>query len=105
MRLQLLVISGPDKDRDFTLQPGLGMMVGRAITAQYRLHDLSVARSHCEIVVEDDQVTVIDFESADGTFLNGERVEKAVMKLGDVIRVGETELRLHSDDFPMESPQ
>jgi serine/threonine protein kinase len=101
VRLQLLVIAGPDKDRDFTLQPGMGMMLGRAMTAQYRLHDLSVARSHCEITIEDDQVTVADFDSADGTFLNGKRIENAVMKLGDILKVGGSELRLHSNDFPM----
>ncbi|HEV3238726.1 MAG TPA: FHA domain-containing serine/threonine-protein kinase [Gemmataceae bacterium] len=103
MRLQLLVIAGPDKDRDFTLQEGLGMMLGKAATAQYRLHDLGVARSHCEIILEDGQVTVADFDSTDGTFINGKKIEKAVMNLGDVLAVGGSQLRLHSDDFPLNS--
>jgi len=103
MRLQLLVVAGPDKDRDFTLQEGLGMMLGKAATAQYRLHDLAVARSHCEIILEEGQVVVADFDSTDGTFLNGKKIDKAVMNLGDILTVGTSQLRLHSDDFPLNS--
>lgn len=99
MRLQLSVLAGPDKGRFFVLQPGLGMMLGRAVSAQYRLHDLSVARSHCEILFEDGVVSVMDFDSADGVFVNGEKVEKAKLKLGDVLKVGQSELRLQDGDF------
>jgi serine/threonine protein kinase len=102
MSLQLLVVAGPDKGRAFTLQPGPDLLLGRSAQAYYRLTDPHVSRNHCQILRDGDQVTVICHGSSSGTLVNGKAVQRQVLKPGDVLRVGETQLRLHIGDLPLD---
>jgi serine/threonine protein kinase len=98
-QLQFVIVSGPDKDRRLTLQEGLGHMLGRHQDAAYRLNDPRASRQHCEVRCDGDQVTLVDKGSSSGTFVNGTRITQRLLKLGDTIRVGETELRLQLEDL------
>src|SRR5262249_7321979 len=94
MNLQLLAIAGPDKGRFFPLSSSGIVAIGSSqLHADVRLHDLSVGRLHCELEVDGDRVVLADQESETGTFVNGERITKQELKLRDVIRIGQTELR------------
>jgi two-component system NtrC family sensor kinase len=88
--LTLLVLQGPDKGRRFELPDALAL-VGRE-SRQLPLTDNTVSRRHCEIVPSDDQGWFVkDLGSANGTWINGQRIERtAYLKLGDQIRVGRT---------------
>jgi serine/threonine protein kinase len=101
MSLQLVIIAGPDQGRPFTLQSGPNLMLGRSVQSLYRLNDPRVSRTHCQVLLESDQATVID-KSTGGTFVNGVKVGRQRLKLGDVLRVGGTELRLQMGDFPLD---
>jgi hypothetical protein len=101
MSLQLLVIAGPDQGKVFTIQAGTDLMLGRGVQAFYHLSDLCVSRSHCQLLLEGDQVTVIAGGGANGTFVNGKEVQRQVLHLGDVLQVGGTQLRLQMGDFPL----
>jgi hypothetical protein len=95
---QLVVLAGPDKGRTFPLYPGDAFSIGRGSRSQTRLVDASVSRIHCEIRLERNRATVSDSQSASGTFVNGERIIAArELRAGDVIRVGETQLRYEDD--------
>jgi serine/threonine protein kinase len=98
MALQLLVQSGPDRGQVFPLPQEELLFLGRSRAAQLRLTDAHVSRMHCQIFVEAGRVTVTDFESAGGTYVNDEAVTAAELGPGDVLRVGSTELRLGGDD-------
>jgi serine/threonine protein kinase len=102
MSLQLLVIEGPDQGRTFTLQSGPDLMLGRGVNSLYHLTDPRASRSHCQILLQGDQATVIDEGSRGGTFVNGVRVDRHLLKLGDMLQVGDTRLRLHMGDFPLD---
>jgi serine/threonine protein kinase len=102
MSLQLQVIAGPDKGQVFTIQAGTDLMLGRGAQAFYRLNDLCVSRSHCSLLLEGEQLTVVCNGGANGTFVNGKVVQRQVLQLGDVLQVGATQLRLHMGDFPLE---
>jgi serine/threonine protein kinase len=101
MSLQLVVIAGPDKGRAFTLQMGPDQMLGRSTHALYQLEDPRVSRNHCQILREGDQVTVLCNGGSGGTLVNGKTVKRQVLKLGDVLRVGDTQLRLQVGDLPV----
>lgn len=80
-----------DLDRDST-------SIGRSPTQDVVLSDPCVSRQHAVIVREGDTCTVIDKTSTHGTFLNGVRVGRAVLKPGDVLQMGSLlgpQLRLH----------
>jgi hypothetical protein len=48
MSLQLVVPSGSDKGKPFTLNVGRDLMLGRSTNAQEVLSDPRVARNHCQ---------------------------------------------------------
>ena len=67
--------------------------VGKLSSAHLRIDDDSVARMHAYIQVSAaNDVYISDLGSARGTLVNGERVNKAKIKTGDEIRLGNTKL-------------
>lgn len=66
--------------------------VGRAQGNTVVLGDATVSRQHARIRLEEDHFMLYDLGSANGTFLNGARLEQpAMVKDGDTIRFGEVE--------------
>jgi serine/threonine protein kinase len=102
MSLQLAVIAGPDAGRVFTLQSGPELMLGRGSDSLYRLSDPRTSRAHCQVLLEGEQAMVIDNDSTSGTAVNGAKVKRQALKLGDVIKLGDTQLRLQMGDFPLD---
>jgi pSer/pThr/pTyr-binding forkhead associated (FHA) protein len=45
-------------------------------------------------VGEDGAVEVVDLESTNGTWVNGEKVQRAVLAAGNILRVGRVEFAL-----------
>jgi len=56
--------------------------------------DDSVSRAHAEIAVRAGLCLVRDLDSCNGTLLNGRFVQRARLRRGDVLTVGETEVRV-----------
>lgn len=103
MSLQLVVIAGPDKGKAFVLQAGADLMMGRSAQALYQLNDPRVSRNHCQLLLEaGDQVAVIDNGGSGGTLVNGAKVKRQPLKLGDVVQIGDTQLRLQIGDLPLD---
>ncbi len=98
MAKQLLVVAGPDKGRTFPLLPGDSLLIGRSQATQTRLTDAHVSRVHCEVQVEGERVLLLDSNSTAGTFVNAKRVTQQQLRHGDVIQVGETQIRFQDDD-------
>ncbi len=87
--LTLLVLQGPDKGRRFEL-PDEPLLLGRE-SRQLPLSDNTVSRRHCELLPDGGVWILHDLGSANGTYLNGTRVEgKTSLRLGDQLRVGRT---------------
>ncbi len=104
MSRQLVVIAGPDKGRTFPLHDVLPLLVGRGKDTETRLNDPHASRVHCQVQVENDRVVVTDRGSVGGTLVNGKRVNQQVLRPGDVIRVGETQLRFEDGSAATQPP-
>ncbi|MBY0526878.1 MAG: protein kinase [Gemmataceae bacterium] len=98
MEKQLVVISGGDKGRTFPLPESGSVTIGRSKDTDTSLTDARVSRKHCQIVVKGDEVVLVDAASATGTFINDQKVSEQRLISGDVIRVGNTELRFEDLD-------
>jgi len=97
MAKQLVVTTGPDQGHVFPLPAADALFLGRSRASEARLVDPHVSRLHCRILVNGDEVTVSDNNSAGGTFVNGRRVSGSqALRAGDVLRIGQTELRLRA---------
>ena len=68
------------------------MTVGRVPPAEIVIDDDSVSRKHAEIIREGTGARLKDLASANGTFVNGERIAEAPLSPGDVIRFGVAEV-------------
>jgi serine/threonine protein kinase len=68
---------------------GDNVMVGRDRTCAIVLSHPAVSRRHARITVAAGQVPVLeDLQSANGTYVNNNRVDRIVLKAGDVVRFG-----------------
>ena len=94
MALQLLFIKGPDQGRAVDLRRGKKTIIGRDDTCDLVVHDPRVSRKHCNIEVLDNRTVLTDRDSSYGTTLNGRKIDVAEIQPGDVIALGETEMRL-----------
>jgi signal transduction histidine kinase/pSer/pThr/pTyr-binding forkhead associated (FHA) protein len=88
----LLVIKGADEGKQFDLAgPRLG--IGRDAANPVRLHDTEVSRRHAEFrLLDGGGYALTDLGSANGTFVNNERVAEAELRPGDHILLGQTTL-------------
>ena len=78
--------------------------IGRGSDNHLQLSDGQVSRHHAEILLENSTWRVRDRKSRFGTYVNGDRVPEAEIAVGDVFRIGETELRLQEDEASSISP-
>jgi serine/threonine protein kinase len=95
MQGYLRVESGPDEGRIFNILDRTSLVIGRSQKTDTQLKDLSVSRVHCEVRVLDGKVSLVDQEGSTGTFLNGKKITEEVLKSGDTIRIGDTEIKVH----------
>lgn len=63
--------------------PDAGLVLGRASDADVRIASSQVARAHAHVSPTDGGITVEDLGSTNGTLVNGERIERAVLHAGD----------------------
>lgn len=86
----VIVIAGPHTGKMFKLEGGQTVM-GRSPKTDLQLQDVGVSRSHAQLMRVGDSVFVEDMQSANGTYLNGERISAAQqLKDGDKITLGST---------------
>ena len=64
------------------------IVVGRAPGNEIVVDNLAVSGSHARIYVEEGKFVLEDLNSLNGTFLNGQRIRKSVLKQGDQIAIG-----------------
>jgi pSer/pThr/pTyr-binding forkhead associated (FHA) protein len=92
---RLLVIDGADRGRFFPLPETGSLTIGKSHkSCDIILHDLYVARVHCQLRMEGEQVIVTHLEGDNGTLINGQRITEQELHLGEVLRVGNEHLRL-----------
>lgn len=71
--------------------------IGRLEDNTFQIAEASVSSHHCEVLLRGSDVVVRDLNSTNGTFINGEKVTEKVMKPGQILRLGQVELRLETD--------
>jgi pSer/pThr/pTyr-binding forkhead associated (FHA) protein len=67
--------------------------IGRSRDNNIHLADERTSRHHARIDLEQGIFVIIDLDSANGTFVNGQRIQRQVLRSGDEIRIGDTHLR------------
>ncbi len=86
MQVKLIVVGGKANRTEVQLQ--LPAVLGRGRDADLTLGHSSISRRHCRLWEEQGQVMVEDLQSTNGTFVEDQRVDRAVLEPGARLRVG-----------------
>src|SRR5262249_20409013 len=85
---KLVVAKGSARTKAFNLREP-ETIVGRKHGSGLRIPSATVSRKHCALRFHDGVLTVEDFQSANGTYLNGEKVTgKQIVRPGDQLEIG-----------------
>jgi DNA-binding NtrC family response regulator len=90
----LLVRSGPEAGRQFPLDPSRPMHIGRGESCEVKLTDPISSRFHAVVYFEEGHWQLRDTGSRNGTLVNGQKTDHAVLIDQSVIGVGSTEIQL-----------
>lgn len=86
LRLRWTAPDGTPTERD--LPPGATLTIGRSAACDIAIDDATLSRSHARLAVGPDGVTIEDLGSRNGTLVNGERVARTELQLGDRVSLG-----------------
>ena len=87
MIARLVAIAGPLNGLVFYIDDQL-LSIGREWSNDIRLEDRFVSRHHCVIREELTQYIIEDLNSANGTYVDGKRVNATSLKEGSMIQAG-----------------
>jgi pSer/pThr/pTyr-binding forkhead associated (FHA) protein len=89
----LRTVTDGQPEKTFRILPGNVRTIGRATGADFIVDAALVSRVHCRVTaLPGGELEIRDLESANGTYVNGERVETARLAPGDRLQVGRVEL-------------
>lgn len=97
-RYALRFVSGKYQGGEFPLSEGEEVVVGRSSDLDMVLVEEMVSRKHAVFRLNAGVLTVEDQGSTNGTFVNGERIEKATLNEGDRVLIGTSILRVVGSD-------
>jgi two-component system NtrC family sensor kinase len=88
--LVLHVVQGPERGKKFELPSHEPQLIGRS-TEALPISDVTVSRRHAELTPDEGKWYLRDLNSANGTFVNGQRISARVeLSPGDQIKCGST---------------
>ncbi len=86
----LIGAKGPTKGLEIELQEGEND-IGRDPSLYLVIDDPSVSRLHARLTVQAGAFHLVDLRSSNGTFVNGQRIDQADLRSGDLVRFGNLE--------------
>ncbi len=93
---QIRVKNGPQKGKIIPIEGSATILIGRDPGTHLQVIDKGVSREHAEIFRVGEMVFIRDLGSRNGTYVNHERMEEELLREGDTIRVGTTQLVFES---------
>jgi len=76
-------------------------VIGRKPDADLRIPLADISRSHCEVSLSESGATLLDLDSSNGTFVNGERISERLLEPGDLVKIGPVTFVVRIDGQPL----
>ena len=99
---KLVILNQGMTGRTFELS-GERTTVGRVEDNSFQIADPSVSSHHAEILLRGADIVIKDLNSTNGTFINGDKISEIVLQPGQVLRLGQVELKI-DDGKPVSAP-
>ncbi|GIV14111.1 MAG: hypothetical protein KatS3mg021_2393 [Fimbriimonadales bacterium] len=87
-RLFRLTVLFPGGMSQEVVVPSYGLAIGRSRENDLVINEPTVSNSHARIAIENNQLVLYDLNSSNGTWVNGRRIVRAVLKPSDVLQIG-----------------
>jgi diguanylate cyclase (GGDEF)-like protein len=100
----LVIISGPEMGRRIDLARD-EVSIGRSDQCTVYVNSDLVSRKHAIINCVLGRYIVVDLKSTNGTFVNDQRIERAELRDGDLLRTGKTVLKYLENNLELEYMQ
>ncbi|MEI6784852.1 MAG: FHA domain-containing protein [Verrucomicrobiota bacterium] len=68
--------------------------IGRVEDNTFQIVEPSISSHHCEVLLRGSEVVVRDLDSTNGTYISGQKVTESLLKPGQILRLGQVEMRL-----------
>ncbi len=93
---KITVIEGPDAGRSITLDASRysAALIGSSAVCDLKLTDRQTSRRHATVDVTDTKLIFTDLGSTNGTTINDVIVTNAMLRGGEIIRIGQNKLRV-----------
>src|SRR5207302_9841561 len=88
------IVKGPNGVEKAFPMRSITVTIGRSDACEIAVKDSSMSGKHAEISKINGEIRVKDLGSANGIWLNGERVDDVELYDGDVLRCGQTSIRV-----------
>ncbi|MHC5054635.1 MAG: FHA domain-containing protein [Planctomycetota bacterium] len=92
MPARLLIFTGKLKGKALALPPEGKVVLGRSQQAHITIPDGNLSRTHCAVAAAGKGYKLEDLKSTNGTFVNGKQIDQVLLRDGDRIVIGETEM-------------
>jgi len=92
-RITFVILEGGVEGTEYALDKAR-CIVGRSDDADWTFEDDAVSKHHAALELGAKGVRVVDLDSTNGTYVNGERIDAAyALKHGDQIQIGDVRLQ------------
>ena len=96
MNIVLRVISGPHEGQEYQIDQSGSFIVGRASRVTFPMTaDLALSREHFQLENFPPLCHLVDLGSTNGTKVNGLRVERVLLREGDLVAAGDSAFAVH----------
>lgn len=89
-RWSLQVVKGQNAGKKFHVAGS--MTFGRSVKCELCFADMELSRRHCEFFLKNDVLEIKDLASANGVFVNDQKIDTAILQAGDQLRMGSVTL-------------
>src|SRR5579864_379159 len=93
---QIRVKTGPQKGKLIPISGPQPLVIGREPSCSLQIVDRGVSREHAQIFRVGELVFIRDLGSRNGSFVNEEKIQEELLREGDTVRVGNTQLVFES---------
>lgn len=99
MKVKLVLFREDNVRREFTLESGT-TVIGRQDDCTLRIPLAEISRRHAVIEFKNDKISIKDMGSANGTYVNNQRVSEQELNAGDHVVVGPVVFTVQVDGEP-----
>jgi serine/threonine protein kinase len=87
-RFVLRFVAGGFQGGEFPIFEGRAIVIGRSNACDINLIEEMVTHRHAQITTQGDKLWIEDLGSTNGTYVNGEKITRAPLRVGDRILIG-----------------